>query len=208
LTDVNIEIKADLAGQQEKSRVLRNVPRAFFKNAEAWAGQTVRYIKQSYKGGKTFKRPPKEIDLRLGMKVVRTGEQATEILLGTGNYIGREEVVYAAIQEHGGWIVPKKARALTIPFPGVKGVAANYRPSSFILRTAGQPQGMIVTKTGKRGRIKPLFLLRRSVKLPARHWFSRPIAERMPELEEKMSPEGVWARAAQMGYKRGAAQGG
>lgn len=205
----NVKLEVDLTGQQEKSRIMRNVPRAFFKNAESWAGSTVRYIKQSYKGGRVFKRPPKELDQRLGMKVTKTGSSSAEILVGTGNFIGRDEVVYARIQEEGGWIFPKKAKALTIPFPGVKGVAANYRPNSFIIKKQnGANVGMIAMLTGKRGKLKPLFLLRRSVKLPPRFWFSRPIAEQTPELQQMMSSEGVWARAAQMGSSRTPEQGG
>lgn len=209
MTDLKIGVKVDLAGQREKSRILRNVPRAFFKNTEAWASATIRYIKLSYKGGNVFKRPPKEINERLGMKVVRTGADAAEILLGTGEYVGRQEVVYARIQEEGGWIFPRKAKALAIPFPGVKGVPANYRSSSWIIgKQNGANVGMIVTVTGKRGKLKPLFLLRKSVKLPARHWFSRPIAEQMPALADAISSDGIWARAAQMGYQRTASQGG
>lgn len=199
-------IKVDDAGARRKTEVLKKVPVAFHETAVEWAGQTVRYIKKSYKGGRVFKRPPKEIDQRLGHKVKKTGAQKTDIILGTGRHIGRAEVVYAAIQEHGGWITPKKSQALTIPFPGVKGVAANYRPKSFILKKHGSDKAIIATKVGKD--IKPLFLLRRSVRLPARHWFSRPIAERQPELRRQMSPEGLWARAAQMIHSRTPAQGG
>lgn len=203
---VAIKVQVDMQGQMKKSAAIRKIPRAFRYNATSWASKTVRYIKQELRGGAYFKRAPKEIDQRLGMKVQVQGAERAEILIGTGHYIGRQEVVYADIQERGGWIFPRKAKALTIPFPGVKGVARNY-PNSFIMRTkAGN--SIIAMKTGKRGRIRPLFLLAKSVRLPARHWFTRPIAERMPDLDRAMSPEGVWATAAQMAHARTTAQGG
>lgn len=204
-----IKVTVDMTEAMRKTATLRMIPKAFRKNAEDWAGETIRYIKQSYKGGRVFKRPPKEFDLRLGHLVKPFGTERAEIILGTGQAIGREPVVYAEIHERGGWIVPKKARALTIPFPGVKGVAANYRANSFIIKKQnGANVGMIATVTGKRGKLKPLFLLRKSVRLPARYWFSTPIAERIPFLTMMMSEEGVWARASQMAYSRTAAQGG
>lgn len=205
---VSIKVSVDMSGAAKKTATLRMIPKAFRKNAEDWAGQTIRYIKQSYKGGRVFKRPPKEIDQRLGHLVKAFGTERAEIVLGTGQAINREPVVYADIQERGGMIVPKKARALTIPFPGVKGSASMYRANSFIIKKAGSDSGIIATKVGKRGRIKPLFLLRKSVMLPPRYWFSRPIAERSPMLTEMMSETGVWARASQMAYERTEAQGG
>lgn len=212
MTEANTSIKVtvDMTGAMEKTATLRMIPKAFRKNAEDWAGETIRYIKQSYKGGKVFKRPPKELDLRLGHLVKAFGTERAEIILGTGQAIGREPVVYAEIQERGGWIVPKKARALTIPFPAAKGQSASmWRTRSFIIKKQnGANVGIIATVTGKRGKIVPLFLLRKSVKLPARYWFSTPIAERTPFLQMMMSEEGVWARASQMAYKRTAAQGG
>jgi hypothetical protein len=204
---IRIAVKLDTRGQQEKSAIMRRIPRAFRFNATEWASLTIRYIKQSYKGGRVFKRAPKELDQRLGFVVKARGEDHADIVLGTGAEIGREEVVYAKIQEEGGWIFPKKAKALAIPFPGVKGSPSMYRPDSFIFKSkAGN--AIIATKVGKRGRLKPLFLLQENVKLPPRHWFTRPIGERMPELTQAMSAEGVWATASRMAYKRTAAQGG
>lgn len=198
-----IEIKADYAGAQKKTAVLRRVPAAFFRNTDDWAGATIHYIKRSYQGGRVFKRPPKEFDDRLAKIVVKTGPTSATIVIGTGGYVGLKEVKYARIQEEGGWVVATK-RMLTIPFPGVHGPANSYRGRSFVLKT-GPDRGIIAMKTGKSGRIVPLFALRKSVKLPARYWFTRPIAERMPKLEQMTSEAGVWATASMMAYR---AEGG
>jgi hypothetical protein len=199
-----ISINVDMEGQRLKSSTLRAVPRAFQRNATQWASQTELYIKNQL--GQYFKRPPKEIDQRLGMKVVQTGPESAQILLGTGGYVGKKEVVYADIQERGGWIFPKKGKFLAIPLPGSKGSPRNY--NIFFLRTV-TGNLLACEKTGKTGRtFKARFMLVKSVKLPARHWFTRPIAERMPELQRTMSPDGVWATAAQLASTRTAAQGG
>jgi hypothetical protein len=201
---LTIKINVDMEGQRLKSSTLRAVPRAFQRNATQWASQTLFYIKKEL--GSYFKRPPKEIDQRLGMKVVKAGPDSAQILLGTGGVIGKAEVVYADIQERGGWIFPKKGKFLAIPLPGSKGSPRNY--NIFFLRTV-TGNLLACEKTGKTGRtFKARFMLVKSVKLPARHWFTRPIAERMPELQRTMSPEGVWATAQQMAYKRTAEQGG
>ena len=203
---MKIDIKADFTGQMIKMDTLRNAPAAFKRNATDWASETVRYIQQSIRGGRVFKQAPKEIEQRLGMKVVTTGDSG-QITIGTGGYIGKEEVVYARIQEEGGWIFPKKGKFLAIPLAGSHGSPRNY-PGIFFLRTM-TGNLLACEKTGKTGRTwKARFELVKSVKLPARHWFTIPIAERMPDLERAMSPEGVWATAEQMAYKRTPEQGG
>ncbi len=203
---LELKLTGDFAEATRKQAIARLLPRAFFRNAESWADQTIIHIKRSYKGGRTFKRPPKDLDLRLGAKVTpaldeygkHLPDQAV-ILLGTGRHIGRDEVVYAAIQEHGGPIRPKGHPFLTIPLPGVKGSASQY-PRAFLATTAGG-QWLLAEPKGKTG-IRPLFLLRRFVELPARRWFSRPIEERKPALEKMMSKAGVLATATRL------AQGG
>jgi len=197
-----ISINVDMEGRRLKSSTLRAVPRAFQRNATNWASQTLLYIKKEL--GTYFKRPPKEIDQRLGMKVVKTGPESAQILLGTGGVIGKSEVVYADIQERGGWIFPRKGKFLAIPLPGSKGSPRNYGNLVFVRPKTGNL--LAVEVTGKT--FKPRFLLVRSVKLQARHWFTRPIVERMPELRAMMSPGGVWATAQQMAYERTTAQGG
>jgi hypothetical protein len=186
------------------------VPRAFQRNATDWASQTVKHIKDQLKGGSYFSRPPKEIDQRLGMKVVKTSPDSAQILLGTGGVIGKAEVVYADIQERGGWTNPRVTPAMrrwawAMYYRGFKSEIKGMG-----LRGAAK-KGAFATFSGEGSMFKAIALTKQDrlhVKLPARHWFTRPIAERMPELQRTMSPEGVWATAQQMAYSRTAAQGG
>lgn len=197
MTELRMDIKADFSAETAKTEVIRRLPRAFFMNAEDWAGRTLLAIKESYKGGRTFKRPPKEIDQNLGMKVVKTGPSEGVIVIGTGEQIGKSAVVYARIQEEGGVVKAKRGVFLTIPFPGVKGVAANY-PKAFLATTAGG-QWLLAQQSGQKGRgVKPLFLLRKSVTLPARRWFSGPINAQKPLLARMMSTDGIWQTARKL----------
>jgi len=193
---MEIKISTDFRGQMAKSAILKQVPRAFKSNATAWASDTVRFIQQSYKGGNVFKRPPKEIDQNLDAKVFVTGPEQATIVIGTGGYVGKNSVVYADIQERGGTIRPKGHPFLTIPMPGVKGRIANF-PGGFFFKSK---KGNLLYSgpTGKGGKLKPLFLLKPQVTLPARRWFSTPIAERRPELDRTMLPASVWATAQAM----------
>lgn len=194
MTEPSVSIKVDMAGAMRKTATLRSIPRAFRRQGQDWASKTVRYIKQSYKGGAVFRRPPAEFDARLDMRVKMQDEELL-IVIGTGTEIGLEEVKYARIQEEGGTVRPIGHPFLTIPLPGVKGSASQY-PHAFLAVTA-RGQWLLAEPKGKTG-IRPLFLLRRQVTLPARRWFSRPIAQRQSELTQMMSEDAVWARAERM----------
>jgi len=68
-------------------------------------------------------------------------------------------VIYAWLMHHGGIIKPKKGKFLTLPFPGVTGKARDHKDTFFAKNVLFQK-----TKTG----VKPLFLLKKFVKIPAR----------------------------------------
>lgn len=80
---------------------------------------------------------------------------------------GADEVDYAAIHHFGGTIRPKKKKFLTIPFPGgpadqrVPLRAADFN-DTFIA------EGIIFQDRGENIRPEPLFILKKSVTIPAR----------------------------------------
>ncbi|MCK4624567.1 MAG: hypothetical protein KAV00_04595 [Phycisphaerae bacterium] len=97
---------------------------------------------------------------------------------------------YAAIHEHGGVIRPKNAKALAIPLPAARGPggkprfpggpreAARKHPNMFMLKQKGKAPLLCYAKRvrGKAGgrvsELVPLFVLKKSVKVPAKHWLS------------------------------------
>ena len=118
------------------------------------------------------------------------------IMLGTG-VGGKKEVKYARIHEQGGEIRPTNAGALTVPLPGVKGVAANYA-GIFMLKREGKAPLLCVDEGPKKG-LRPLFVLQKKVTMPARHWFSRPIRQMRPELDRMLEAAELWRIAQALG---------
>ena len=113
---------------------------------------------------------------------VRTGTLRSSIVPILAHMEGRvimagvgTGVKYARIHEFGGTIVPKVAQALTVPLPGVKGRARDYK-NTFIAK------GMIFQKQGRE--IIPLFALKKSVTIPARPYFRPSLIETIGDLTD------------------------
>lgn len=194
---IHLTVSSNMASAHAKTAAIKKMPLALKTNLTGWAGETVKYIRNSYKGGNVFRRPPKDIDQNLSFVYTSLSDMDSLITIGTGGYVGKKEVVYADIQERGGTVRPKGHPFLTVPMPGVKGRAANY-PDAFLAISA-KGQYMIAQSTGKKkGGLKVLFLLRRQVTLPPRHWFSTPIKERLPALDAAKAPAAVWATALKL----------
>lgn len=94
---------------------------------------------------------------------------------------------YAAVHERGGVIRAKSGRALAVPLDGAKTPGGRSRtpaemarkyPDMFMLKRPGKPPLLVRplrVKGQPGGRIRefePLFVLVKSVKIPARHWLS------------------------------------
>lgn len=99
--------------------------------------------------------------------------------VGSGVRTG-EPVKYASILERGGVITAKNGKMLAIPIGAALTPAGveRFRPNdirgrSFIMRKNGR--AIIFLKQGKRA--LPVFVLKRSVKIPAFHYLSRSLAQ-------------------------------
>ena len=94
----------------------------------------------------------------------------------------------AAIHEFGGTIVPRKAKALTIPIsPLARGKTARYfsRTETFLLKREGKRALIMLKRDGK---VLPLYVLLDSVQIPARP-FIRPPQRDIDEWERMI---GEW----------------
>lgn len=98
--------------------------------------------------------------------------------------IGSYGVVYSRILEKGGVIRPKRKQWLTIPLPGVKGAARNY-PDAFVIKSK-KGNLLIVQKKGRSGLV-PLFVLKKSVKIPDFRWLSGSVEDKRSVLNRMMS---------------------
>jgi hypothetical protein len=195
-----VEIKIDLAGALLKTAALAKTPQAARKCLQRWGSETVLVLKRSAAGMKGSGRKTGQLARSVGMKM------AGNVLTVGTNVQKQTDVKYAKIQDEGGDIVPRTKKFLTIPFPGVKGKATDYKGKSFFMKTKSGALILAMLTFGKSkgssflggGGIKPLFLLTKWVRIKPSHWFSRPMFEQMPALNQYMDPDFVYDVAANM----------
>jgi len=125
--------------------------------------------------------------------LVKDEEKDLVGLVGSGVRQG-DRVKYANIHETGGVIRPKRGKYLAIPLSSaltgsrgqLRGGATSARdfPNTFFIKSkAGNL--LIMQKQG--GGAVPLFLLLRSVKIPARYYMTKTVNEMMPKCIEIMT---------------------
>lgn len=180
-------IKADFGGALRKTQVLARIPKATKYQATLWGSDTLRMLKERarsmQKAGKG--RKTGQLARNVGMEVSANPER-WQILLGTG--VGRTlQVKYARIQDQGG-AIKMKDKMLTIPLGSTKGLIRNFPGGFFFKSRAGNLIYAMRSGKGKRARIKPLFVLKDQVTLPATHWFSGIVSARKADLGEMMKP--------------------
>jgi hypothetical protein len=186
-----MKMKVD-ATKYKSKRKKQDMSRAFHYQLQRWTGRTVKHIIRNVSGGILKTRTGQ---LRRSITGRTFMGRVIKAIVGSGIF-GTRPVKYARIQEKGGKVKPVKAKALTIPLPGVKGVAANY-PDAFIIKSrAGNV--LLVEKKGDRG-IRPLFVLKKEVTIPASHWLSQSIREMKPELIRSLKPREVVKVMERMG---------
>ena len=168
-----------------KRRRIQRLDKAFRLQLTRWGGKTIKHIKKNLRGP-ILKVRTGHLWRSIGMSSKTVGS-VNSVTIGAG-VAGRKAPIYARIQEKGGTIRPKKAKALTIPLPGIKGVAANY-PDAFIIKSK-KGNTLLVESKGAKG-LRPLFVLKQSVKIPPRHWLSQSKNEMKPDLQKLMRPEAI-----------------
>lgn len=100
---------------------------------------------------------------------------------GSGE-VGPRGVKYAAIQELGGTIRPKDARALTVPLiKEAEGERArNFPDLKFIPPSRSNPDNKtvgILARELANGRLKPYYVLRTEVTIPPKHYIADAVSE-------------------------------
>jgi phage gpG-like protein len=165
-----MELTINIAGQEQVIRALdehteraADISPVFADFGERMVRRISRRISQVFE----------EQSGRLGASLTyQEGPDSLTISAGGSPGGGADAVRYARIQHEGGTIRPKKAKFLTIPFPGGPAdqrvpLRASDFDDTFIAK------GIIFRTTSRGGRsggeqIEPLFILKRSVTLPAR----------------------------------------
>lgn len=122
----------------------------------------------------------------------------------SGLFVDLKRVPYARIHELSGTITPKKGKFLTIPFPGIKGKARDFKDTFIAKGIIWQKLGL--TKTGKRKRktskfgfrkgnfkfkgglqpIKPLFSLVSKVNIKKTPYMRPALEKFIPKLKQQI----------------------
>jgi hypothetical protein len=105
-------------------------------------------------------------------------------------------IPYARIHEEGGTITPKNAQYLAIPFPnspawnmamtGKKVSPSDYEGKGFFKKSKNGNLIFFVRDRGSKDGLIPMFLMKESVEIPARHWISRSVGEAVAMLSARM----------------------
>lgn len=176
-----VKFTVETEGADKKTKTLKGLGLATRYQLEKWNADTVKTIIRNVSGGiigKHKKGSTKSGELRRSIKY-KMGGTKNDIR----SEIGSWGVIYARILERGGTIRPKRVQYLTIPLPGVKGWARNYENAFFIKSKKGNL--LLVQSEGKG--LKPLFVLKKSVQIPAFEWLEKSVQARRAELRRMMS---------------------
>lgn len=190
-------VKADFTGAYKKLKGQKKIPLASGIQLTKFAGQAIKTLKRSVSGGILNTRSG-HLKRNIGHELSATSDRY-ELSLGTG-VGGTSSVKYASIHNRPKGsktnVKAKNAKFLTIPFPGVKGRARNFSDTFIIKSKAGNL--VIAQKTGKHG-LKPLFLLKTSVDIPGRYWFTGTLKGMRSLLNQFMSAEEILKVAMRLG---------
>lgn len=191
---MRIDSKIEMKGAIKKTKTLKNIPKATKFQLTSWGGQFVKYLKQiavkgryvgKYKGGR---RRTGQLARGIRQKVFVSGE-VYRLEVGTSG------VKYARILEKGGIIRPTRKQYLTIPLGGTQGTARDY-PNAFIIKSK-KGNLLIVEKVGK-DKLKPLFALKKQVRIPAFHWLEKSVRDRKGKLDSMLAKPRVLKVAERM----------
>ena len=128
--------------------------------------------------GGSFKRPSGQLARSIQSKLVVRGTTISSVV-GSGVRTG-DRLPYANIQEKGGTIRAKNSKWLTIPLSGAKTASGRAKKASardfsdtFVDKSES---GNLIIFQEKGDKIIPLFLLRKSVKVPGTKYMSRTLS--------------------------------
>jgi len=193
--------KSDFSGAKRKTQSMKNLDKANRYQMEKWNSETVKVLKESAKAMKKSGRKTGQLARNVGGETKSNSQGLVQTKVGTG-VGGTGTVPYADIQDQGkyskaksGVIKARSKKYLTIPWPGVKGTAANF-PNSFIIKS--KKGNLIICESRGKSGLRPLFTLKPQVTIPATNWFSGPLEKRLAVLKEMLGPSAVWPVAEKM----------
>ena len=197
------DIRADFTDWISKRKHIAGIDPAIRYFLTKWSTETVLKLKRAASGGIVGKyksgRKSGQLHRNVAYKITGAARRYnSEIGTGVG---ATKEVVYADILDQGkyskrrdGIIRPVRKQYLTIPFPEVRGWARSYPDAFFVKSKAGN---LVLARRKGKG-IEPLFLLKKEVEIPAFKWFSLPLSQQLPILDQYLRPSSIISQAKKM----------
>lgn len=192
-------IKVELSEKMKNH--LFGFPKVFRYIYGTWARDCIKPLKESAQKLRKTARSKRawgksgELARNIGFELAGD-EKEIKTTVGTG--VGSaHSVIYAAIQDRGGTI-RKKEKMLTIPLGNTVGRVADY--DGFFVKS--KKGNVLFCQRDSKKQLKPLFVLKDQVEIPATHWFSSVMEQRQKELERLLSPENVLKTSIELGAKK------
>jgi phage gpG-like protein len=169
-----IDMKVDFTGADKKMQALFRLEGATKKQLTTALGQTIKHTQRNVTNSILRVRTG-HLKRNIGGHVSETTPGIFETSIGTGNLIGRTEVIYASVHEFGATITPKHGKWLRFPIMG--------RGQVFT-------KGFLATGGGKATRTvrSANWVTVAKVVIPARHWLSRSIQESEGYFRSALAP--------------------
>lgn len=178
-----VEAIAALSGGREK--VLQRWARTTFASGAAAVG----IIQRKYRGARDT--TPTATARRTGRLAASYGHEVRQDPHGVALMLGtirgeRAALEYAAVQEYGATIRPKRAKALTIPLPAAKTAAGVVRggPRDFLNTFTVPGKPFIFQRQGDR--VVALFKFMEEVTVPARPALLPALNDVLPAMQEQL----------------------
>ena len=171
-----LKFEQDFSGAIKKTAALKKLPQALRKQLTKWAAETVRALKASAAGMQRSGKGRKtgQLSRSIGMDI-GGGRDEYRVVIGTGVNKGVTSK-YAKIQDEGGTTHPTVTPRLR-----------RWAWAMFAETGDDKYKAIALTK-------KPNL----NVKIPASHWFSGPIKERIQRIHSYISEEAVLRQAERM----------
>lgn len=181
----NVKFTVEKDGADKKTRALLGTGKAARYQLSAWGSKAVQQVIRNVTGGiiGKYKGGRRTGKLRRSIRFKVHGSKNDSTI-----EIGSWGVIYARILERGGTIRPKRKQYLTIPLPGVQGVIRNY-PGGFFKESR---RGNLLYFIKEGGGIRPLFVLKKSVDIPAFEWLEKSIKQKRTLLDRMLDAQELY----------------
>ena len=159
--------------------------------------ETAGKLQENLRAGKYLNRRTGHLAQSIGSAIHDDSDGSITGIVGSGVRTRRNRLPYANIHEPGGHITPKSSKYLAIPIgkaltaSGVarfkpRQIEQRYDDSAVFKSKSGALIIWGIMRGKRKTRVDPLFVLKKSVTIPARYYMSKTVKELTPRVAEIM----------------------